>query len=53
MSGSIGWKKEKMKEEKSWAAEFTNGIDQKWCSYNKLLMYKGRGGGRRFFEENQ
>ena len=33
-------KKEKMKEEKEriWAAEFTNGLDSKWCTYVKLLM---------------
>ena len=32
-----------MKEERSRAAEFTNGLDPKWCSYVKLLMYKGGG----------
>ena len=34
-------KKKKMKEERSWAAEFINGLDPKGCSYVKLLMYKG------------
>ena len=30
----------KMKEERSGAEEFTNGIDLKWCNFVKLLIYK-------------
>ena len=30
-----------MKEERSWAAEFTIGIYLKWFNYVNLLMYKG------------